>query len=749
VPGADDEQRAQRAAEGLSWSWELDFDAMLAALTGPAPWTRPAQRDPAPAASLIDDAAPSPAQTDPAPADPAPADPAVADSAMADPVEAEFAELLEAIEQGHSQVVPLAMVAGRVAESLPTGPDLAGWLATSPVAELEDGALAGMAASYRRLASWAQAGELAVVAQLASRSAASDDKIGVDEQGRPARMPEEACAQVSLALTMSQASASWWSDLAVTLNWRLAATGAALRAGQIDLGRARLIAEATDALDEETAREVEARVLASAGDKTMSQLRAALRRAVIAADPKGAERRREEAERRAKVSLYPDQDGTASLAGYSLPSIRAAAAMARITALANALKAAGAGGGIDLLRAHVFLGLLLGTLPYIPPAADGPPDSPPDAPPDEPDEPPGEPPDAPPGEPPGHPPGDPPPRSDRRRGPPDPERRPPLGERPRPPEPPPRPEERHPPPEEPPPRPEEPPPGDAWAGDSDDDLWPGSRPPPSWPEVTAFLRPGPAAMGNLSPAGGGLLDLQLPWSTLTGDSAEPGQLSRIGPITPAQARYLADLAVADPAVQWRVIVTDPEGQAVVVTRVPAVSDGRDRPAGTGSPDQAGSGAQPGLVRRVTLTISLDYLNYSPASDLPLIGERALRAARLAADRASRQAAADAAAADGCAHEQASLAYRPPPRLREYVVARDVTCRFPTCRQPVWRCDLDHSVPYDKGGRTCSCNLGGLCRFHHQVKQHRRWRLSQPAPGIFTWITPAGRAYRIEPDRHAA
>ncbi len=409
MPGAGDEQRAQRAAEGLSWSWGLDFDAMLAALTGPAPWNRPARRDPAPAASLIDDAVPSPVQAgpaqadplvadpavadpavaDPAVADPAVADPAMADPAMADPVEAEFAELLEAIEQGHSQVVPLAMVAGRVAESLPTGPDLAGWLATSPAVDLEDGALAGMAASYRRLASWAQAGELAVVAQLASRSAASDDKIGIDEQGRPARMPEEACAQVSLALTMSQASASWWSDLAVTLNWRLAATGAALRAGQIDLGRARLIAEATDALDEEIAREVEARVLPSAGDKTMSQLRAALRRAVIAADPKGAERRREEAERRAKVSLYPDQDGTASLAGYSLPSIRAAAAMARITALAKALKAAGAGGGIDLLRAHVFLGLLLGTLPYIPPAADGPPDSPPDAPPDEPpDEPP-------------------------------------------------------------------------------------------------------------------------------------------------------------------------------------------------------------------------------------------------------------------------------------------------------------------------------------------------------------------------
>jgi hypothetical protein len=48
--------------------------------------------------------------------------------------------------------------------------------------------------------------------------------------------------------------------------------------------------------------------------------------------------------------------------GYNLSSIRAAAAMARITALAKAMKASGAGGGIDVLRAHVFLGLLLGTL---------------------------------------------------------------------------------------------------------------------------------------------------------------------------------------------------------------------------------------------------------------------------------------------------------------------------------------------------------------------------------------------------
>ena len=253
-------------------------------------------------------------------------------------------------------------------------------------------------------------------------------------------------------------------------------------------------------------------------------------------------------------------------------------------------------------------------------------------------------------------------------------------------------------------------------------------------------------MGNLRPAGGGLLDLQLPWSTLTGESGEPGHLGRIGPITPAQARSLANVASADPDVLWRVIVTNREGQALAVTRVP-------RAAGKRTADEVSDVGQPGshgLVRRVTLTISEDCLGAAEPPELPTsLATRALRAATRAAERAGWQAQADAAASGGCAHEQASPAYRPPPRLREFVTARDVTCRFLTCRQPVWRCDLDHSVPFDQGGRTCSCNLGGLCRFHHQVKQHRGWELTQLVPGTFAWITPVGRVYVVEPDRHAA
>ena len=44
---------------------------------------------------------------------------------------------------------------------------------------------------------------------------------------------------------MSQAGAEWWTNLAVDLQWRLPATGQALRDGIIDLARAKAIAEAT------------------------------------------------------------------------------------------------------------------------------------------------------------------------------------------------------------------------------------------------------------------------------------------------------------------------------------------------------------------------------------------------------------------------------------------------------------------------------------------------------------------------
>jgi hypothetical protein len=250
---------------------------------------------------------------------------------------------------------------------------------------------------------------------------------------------------------------------------------------------------------------------------------------------------------------------------------------------------------------------------------------------------------------------------------------------------------------------------------------------------------------------------------MAGRSHEPGTLGRIGPVTPSQACLLAGLASGDPGTDWRVILTTTTGQALAVTRIPrtraapatardgplAARDGplaaRDGPAGQRARP---STASTGLVGRVTLTIPDDLLAATPASDTagPGILTRALQAAATAASRAATQAAADLAAG-GCAHTTATPAYRPPPRLREYITARDLTCRFPYCRQPAWRGDLDHTRPYHNGGLTCGCNLGGLCRFHHILKHHPDWNLTQTQPGIFQWTTPTGRTYLTTPDTH--
>ncbi|MGH3275343.1 MAG: HNH endonuclease, partial [Streptosporangiaceae bacterium] len=131
-----------------------------------------------------------------------------------------------------------------------------------------------------------------------------------------------------------------------------------------------------------------------------------------------------------------------------------------------------------------------------------------------------------------------------------------------------------------------------------------------------------------------------------------------------------------------------------------------------------------------------------------------QAATRAAARIQRATAAGAAGAAGaaprqCTHDGATTAYRPTAAIREFVEARDQTCRQPTCRQPAHHGDLDHTRPWDQGGPTCSCNLGSRCRTHHQLKQAPGWTLQQPRPGYFTLRTPAGRTYATAPDSYAA
>ena len=70
---------------------------------------------------------------------------------------------------------------------------------------------------------------------------------------------------------------------------------------------------------------MEAKILPRAGRLTVPDLKDRLRRLVIAADPAGAEERREAAERHADVRLYGEVDQTVTIVADKQPQIEAAA----------------------------------------------------------------------------------------------------------------------------------------------------------------------------------------------------------------------------------------------------------------------------------------------------------------------------------------------------------------------------------------------------------------------------------------
>jgi hypothetical protein len=190
-------------------------------------------------------------------------------------LDSELNERIAAVEEGRREPGGLARVAALAVEYMEPGPAQAGWLGVAAAAResLDENELTGVVVAARQLGSWAAAAELAAVAQITSRAAAADSKIGVDGGGRPARVCRDAVGQVEMALTLSHYGAEEWAELAVTLAWRLPATGQALAAGFIDAYRARLIADATSVLSEQDARRVEERVLHCAGRQTYADLR--------------------------------------------------------------------------------------------------------------------------------------------------------------------------------------------------------------------------------------------------------------------------------------------------------------------------------------------------------------------------------------------------------------------------------------------------------------------------------------------
>ncbi len=208
--------------------------------------------------------------------------------------------------------------------------------------------------------------------------------------------------------------------------------------------------------------------------------------------------------------------------------------------------------------------------------------------------------------------------------------------------------------------------------------------------------------------------------TLLGLSGGPGDIGGFGPIDPALARAITARAAAHPSTSWSLTITH-TGHAIAHGPIPARRARRffTTPSGPhdGGPHDGGPShrppGQPG-----------------PPGRPPSPGDLTVKIIALARD--------------GCDHRTEEFRYQPGQRLQNLIRARTTTCSAPGCRRPAARCDLDHTIPYDHGGRSCECNLAPLCRHHHRCKQAEGWRLEQITPGIMRWTTPAGRHYTTTP-----
>ena len=89
-------------------------------------------------------------------------------------------------------------------------------------------------------------------------------------------------------------------------------------------------------------------------------------------------------------------------------------------------------------------------------------------------------------------------------------------------------------------------------------------------------------------------------------------------------------------------------------------------------------------------------------------------------------------------------YTPTAEQRRFLHARDEHCRFPGCRRPIRRCDLDHIHDHAHGGPTDVCNLAGLCRAHHILKHHGNWAYRHLGNGLMEWTSPTGSVVREQP-----
>jgi Domain of unknown function (DUF222) len=195
-----------------------------------------------------------------------------------------------------------------------------------------------------------------------------------------------------------------------------------------------------------------------------------------------------------------------------------------------------------------------------------------------------------------------------------------------------------------------------------------------------------------------LVTITVPWSAWQGPPGTPAEVDGFGLVDSEDARDLLAAAARDARTRWCVTGLHPDGTA------------------------AAHGCAAGRHQAPGDTPLQDWLRDLRVRMTPITRGR-------------------------CHHKHAEPGYRPSRGLQHLVTARNARCTAPGCGRPAARCDLDHTIAWDKGGITCECDLAPQCRHHHRCKQAEGWHLDQPEPGVLVWRTPAGRRYTTTPTEY--
>jgi len=198
-------------------------------------------------------------------------------------------------------------------DALLPGPDLAALADEVDLRSCRDETVVALAAAAARLQAWASSVEIRATRTLVDRAGRWRGVRPFDAPPQKDTVPADrmAAVEVAAALGLSSRAAQGRVALALELD-RAPATKEALRRGQVPLYTARTVLEQVRPLDDDKAAAVEAKVMERYAARPHADVARALKRAVVAADPSAAEKRRKRGVEDRTLEHYSLDDGMAS-----------------------------------------------------------------------------------------------------------------------------------------------------------------------------------------------------------------------------------------------------------------------------------------------------------------------------------------------------------------------------------------------------------------------------------------------------